>query len=211
MARTLKVVIADDHPLVLQGIRRWIDSADDMEVVGEACSGSKVMNLVARCRPDVVLLDVRMPGMDGLACLERIRKSHPDVEVIMFSACDEREQIMAAFRRGAMAYILKSVDPVDLAAAIRQAHEHTVYHPFDAGPDQVDGEEQVADLTDRELAVLKAVARGLSNKAISQEFWVTEQTVKFHLTNIFRKLGVSSRTAAARHAHQHGLVETFAG
>ena len=206
----LKIVIADDHRLILHAVRESIEAVDDMEIVGEADSGAAVLPLVERTRPDVVLLDVRMPGMDGLACLERIRKRHPRIDVVMFSGCCEDEQIRAAFRRGAAAYIVKSVNPADLPAAIRQAHEHTVYHPLGAGHD-APGETELPELTDRELAVLKAVARGLSNRAISKEFWVTEQTVKFHLGNIYRKLGVPNRTAAARHAHQHGLVETFVG
>ena len=201
----LKILIADDHPLVLQGIRSALEEVDDMDVVAEAHCGSEVMTLVARTKPQLVLMDIRMPGLDGLACLERIRKRHPSVKVVMFSGSSDRDQISAAFRRGAMAYIVKSVNPVDLPSAIRQAHDQTVFHPVTGGEP---ASEESDELTDRELTILRAVTRGLSNRDIGKELWVTEQTVKFHLTNIYRKLGVRGRTAAARYAHQHGLVES---
>jgi DNA-binding NarL/FixJ family response regulator len=203
----LKILIADDHRLVLQGIRTALDDVEDMEVVGEAHSGSEALTLIARTHPQLVLMDIRMPGLDGLACLERIRKRHPSVKVVMFSASAERDQIAAAFRRGASAYIVKSVNPVDLPSAIRQAYEQNVFHAVTPAAEPAAGAD-AQDLTDRELTILRAVARGLSNRDIGKEFWVTEQTVKFHLTNVYRKLGVRGRTAAARYAHQHGLVES---
>ena len=146
-----------------------------------------------------------MPGMDGIACLERIRKRHPQVKVVMLSAFNEPEQITAAFKRGASGYIVKSVNPLDLPAALRQILEGTV--PA-LGLADDDDPARGTGLTDRELAILQAVARGLSNQAIGKELWVTEQTVKFHLTNIYRKLGVANRTEAARYAYQHSLVES---
>jgi DNA-binding NarL/FixJ family response regulator len=203
---SLKVVIADDHRLTLDGVRRTLEAVDDIAVVGTASSGSQVLPLVKRTLPDMVLLDIRMPGIDGITCLELLRKSHPDVKVVMLSAYSDRDQVQTALSRGASAYIAKSVNPVDLPSALRQVFEGTVYHAIGiAQSDESAGPE--ADLTERELTVLRALARGLSNKAIGHEFWVTEQTVKFHLGNIYRKLGVQNRTAAAHYAHQHGLVE----
>lgn len=208
----LRILVADDHPLIARGLREALDRVDDMEVVAEAHSGAEALALAARTNPHLALLDVRMPGMDGLACLERLRSKHPKVRVIMLSACCDQAQIEAAFARGATAYIVKSVNPVDLASAIRQAFDQNVFHAVGSR----EPAERVAaataeptDLTKRELTILRAVARGLSNQAISQDLWVTEQTVKFHLTNIYRKLGVANRTAAARYAHQHGLVESY--
>jgi len=205
---TIRVLIADDHRLILEGIRRALASVEDIEVVGEAQTGSQVMPLVLRTDPDVVLLDLRMPELDGLACLDAIRSRAPKVKVVVLSAFSDPEHIQSAFSHGATAYIVKSVNPVDLPSALRQAVEETVYR---AAP-VLDGNSvsrNDAGLTERELAMLKAVARGLSNQAIGKEFWVTEQTVKFHLTNIYRKLGVANRTEATRYAYQHGLVESY--
>ena len=203
----MKVLIADDHRLMLAGIRRALEQAEDIEVVGEAHSGSQVLPLVSRTNPDLVLLDIRMPGLDGLACLDQIRRRYPQVKVVVLSVFSDSEHIEAALKRGACGYIVKSVNPLDLPSAIRQAVEGTVYHAL--GLPELDEEAQAkqAGLTEREICILKAVARGLSNQAIGKELWVTEQTVKFHLTNIYRKLGVGNRTEAARYAYQHGLVE----
>lgn len=203
----MKIVIADDHPLMLAGIRRVLEEADDFEIVGEAHTGSQVLPLVARTNPDVVLLDMRMPGLDGLGCLERIRIRYPKVKVVVLSVFANPEQIQAALKRGASGYIVKNINPLDLASAIRQAVEGTVYHAVGLPELSEETIARSAGLTTRELAIIKAVARGLSNQAIGKELWVTEQTVKFHLTNIYRKLGVANRTEAARYAYQHGLVE----
>jgi DNA-binding NarL/FixJ family response regulator len=203
---SLKVVIADDHRITLDGVRRTLDAAEGIEVVGTASSGSQVLPLVKRTSPNIVLLDIRMPGIDGITCLELLRKNHPDVKVVMLSAYSDRDQVQTALSRGASAYIAKTVNPVDLPSALRQVLDGTVYHAIGIA-EASDRDEPESDLTERELTVLRALARGLSNKAISHEFWVTEQTVKFHLGNIYRKLGVQNRTAAVHYAHQHGLVE----
>jgi DNA-binding NarL/FixJ family response regulator len=200
----LKVVIADDHRLTLDGVRRTLEAVEDIEVVGTASSGSQVLPLVRGTQPDLVLLDIRMPGIDGITCLELLRKHHPDVKVVMLSAFSDRDQVETALARGASAYIAKTVNPLDLPSALRQVVDGTVYHVIGAIEPRHGGDDP--DLTRREMSVLQALARGLSNKAIGQEFWVTEQTVKFHLGNIYRKLGVPSRTAAVHYAHEHGLV-----
>jgi DNA-binding NarL/FixJ family response regulator len=204
----MKILIADDHRLMLAGIRRALEGVEGFEIVGEAHTGSQVLPLVGRTNPDVVLLDLRMPQMDGLTCIELIRKRHPKVKVVVLSVFNEPDRIQAALKRGASGYIVKSVNPIDLPSALRQALEGTVYHAL--GLPEIDEEASAksAGLTEREIAILKAVARGLSNQAIGKELWVTEQTVKFHLTNIYRKLGVANRTEAARYAYQHGLVES---
>src|SRR3954451_7610454 len=204
---SLKVVIADDHKITLDGVRRTLEAAGDIDVVGTASSGSHVMPLVKRTAPDIVLLDIRMPGIDGITCLELLRKNHPDVKVVMLSAYSERDQVQTALGRGASAYIAKTVNPADLPSALRQVIEGTVYHAIGITETKEDAS-AATDLTKREMTVLQALARGLSNKAIGSEFWVTEQTVKFHLGNIYRKLGVENRTAAVHYAHQHRLVES---
>jgi len=149
-----------------------------------------------------------MPQMDGLTCLDQLGKNCPDVKVIVLSVFSDPERIQAAFKHGASGYIVKSVNPIDLPSAIRQVMEGAVYHALGLPEVDESASARAAGLTEREIAILKAVARGLSNQAIGKELWVTEQTVKFHLTNIYRKLGVANRTEAARYAYQNGLVES---
>jgi DNA-binding NarL/FixJ family response regulator len=205
--QVLKVLVADDHPLILQGLRRSLEACDDIEVVGEARSGSEVIGLVERRRPDVVLLDLRMPGMDGVECVKQIKQSSPEVKAVVLSACDDRPSIESAQKAGASAYVIKSVSSVDIPALLRQvAAGYTLFQaPKDDQP--ADGEQSdVPALTERELTILASVAAGLTTKAISADLWVSEHTVKFHLTNIYRKLGVSNRSGAVRYAYEHGLV-----
>ena len=204
----LKVLIADDHRLMVAGIHRALEDEDEMEVVGEATTGAQVLPLVKQTSPDVVLLDIRMPKMDGLQCLEQIRAKHPDVKVVMLSVYSDTEHIQIALSRGASGYIVKTINPRDLASSLRQVVEGSVFHALGLPEVTEESEARAAGLTEREAAILKALARGMSNQAIGRELWVTEQTVKFHLTNVYRKLGVANRTEAARHAYQHGLVES---
>jgi DNA-binding NarL/FixJ family response regulator len=207
----MKILIADDHQLMLDGIRCALERCEDFEIVGEAHSGSEVLPMIGRTDPDLVLLDMRMPGMDGLTCLERIRDRYPRIKVVVLSVFREPEHIEAALKRGASGYIVKSVNPLDLPAAVRQAFDGTVYHALGVPEDDEPARARGAGLTERELGILKAVARGLANQAIGKELWVTEQTVKFHLTNIYRKLGVANRTEAARYAFEHDLAESPRG
>ena len=203
----IRVLLADDHRLILEALERTFAEVEGIEIVGTANDGRQVVPLIARTNPDIVLLDMRMPEMDGLTCLERIRKQHPRVKVVMLSGLDDQERVRAALKRGASAYIVKTVNPLDLPAALRQVVQPTVYFGL---PPQEEDAAAAAGLTERETAMLRALARGLSNAAISREFWVTEQTVKFHLTNIYRKLGVKNRTEATRYAYQHGLADELA-
>ena len=203
----MRVVIADDHRLVLDGIRRALEEDGGFEIVGETQSGTQVLPLVARTSPELVLLDVRMPHMDGLACLDEIRRRHPKTKVVMLSASANQELIEAALRRGASAYVVKTVNPDDLPATLRQALEGNI-HTAVGGEENERAGAKALGLTERELTILGALARGLSNDEIAKEFWVAPQTVKFHLTNIYRKLGVKNRTEATRLAYQHGLVES---
>jgi DNA-binding NarL/FixJ family response regulator len=203
----LKVLVADDHPLILQGLRRALEACDDIDVIGEARNGDEVLPLVERRRPDIVLLDMRMPGMASAECIRRIKESWPQVRTVVLSASEDRATIDAAVKAGASAYVLKSVNALDIAALVRQvAAGYTLFHtPADA-PENGGAPEQEHGLTDRETTILAAVAGGKTTKAISAELWVTEHTVKFHLTNIYRKLGVSNRSGAVRYAFEHGLV-----
>jgi len=207
MPDDMKVLIADDHRLIVEGVRRALEEDGGFEIVGEAANGSQVLPLVSQTRPDVVVLDLHMPQVDGLICLDQIRKRFPDTKVVILSVSTDERLIQSVLKRGASAYIVKSVNPIDIPAALRQAVDRTVYQAIGL-PDESESAAKAAGLTERETAILKAVVRGLSNEAISKEFWVSEQTVKFHLTNIYRKLGVSNRTEAARLAYRQGLVDS---
>jgi NarL family two-component system response regulator LiaR len=202
----LRVLLCDDHKLIIDGVRKALEETDEFEVVGEATKGSQVLPLVGRTQPDVVMLDLRMPEVDGLVTLDQIKKRYPHIKVIILSVATEQKLIENVLKRGASAYIVKSVNPVDIPSAIRQAVDETVYTAIGLPEDTGSTAAKEAGLTDRELAILTALARGLSNAAIAKELWVAPQTVKFHLTNIYRKLGVANRTEAARFAYQQGLV-----
>jgi len=205
--RKMKVLIADDHRLIIEGVRRALEEAADVEVVGECSSGSQVLPMVGRTNPNVVLLDLRMPGADGLSCLTRIRSQYPEVKVVILSSSTDEKVIANVLKRGASAYVVKSVNPVDLPSVLRQAVDGTVFSAIGL-PSPEGSPARAAGLTERETSILSALARGLSNEAIAKELWVAEQTVKFHLTKIYRKLGVANRTEAARLAYQNGLVES---
>jgi DNA-binding NarL/FixJ family response regulator len=204
---TLKVLIADDHRLILEAIRLVLDEDEDIEVVGEATRGSQVLPLVGQTTPDVVLLDIGMPEMDGLTCLDQLQKRFPSVTVVILSGQDDPETIRSALGRGAKSFVAKQIDPRDLPSALRLAAQGAVYQAIGNEEVTPDVEERRALLTPSEQRVLEALARGLSNKAIATELWLTQQTVKFHLTNIYRRLGVSNRTEAVRFAYQHRLVK----
>jgi len=209
MDTTLKVLIADDHPLMLQGIRRALEASEGIEVVGEARSGEEVLALVGRRKPDLVLLDLHMPGLGGLDCLEELKRSWPDVKTVVISASDDRVSIDSALLAGASAYILKSVSPMDIPSVLRQAATGAVYHAPSATAAPRDGEDASSagpDLTPREVTILTAVASGSKTKTISKDLWLSEHTVKFHLTNIYRKLGVSNRSGAVRYAFENDLA-----
>jgi DNA-binding NarL/FixJ family response regulator len=191
---------------MLAAVRMALQDAPDMEIVGETQTGQAVLPLVDRVSPDVVLLDLRMPGMDGLRCLELLRERHPQVKAIVLSGSDEPAAVEASFARGAVAFIQKNIDPADLAAVIRQAVASTVFYAV-ANASPVAAVQQEWDLTPRETEILRALAEGQSNKQMAQQFWLSAQTIKYHLTNIYRKLEVSSRTEAMHLAYEHGLIE----
>jgi DNA-binding NarL/FixJ family response regulator len=207
-AGTIKVLLADDHPLIIAGVRRTIEDLDDMEVVGEAHSGPELMQLIERRGPDLVLMDLRMPGVVGVEAIEQIRQSWPDVKTVVLSACDDRAAIDSALRAGASAYVLKSAHTVDIASVLRQASSGDVFHApsyaplLSGGP----GAPALPALTDRERSILSAVAAGLTTAAISRDLWISEHTIKFHLTNIYRKLGVVNRAGAVRYALENGIA-----
>ena len=201
----MKVLVADDNRLMLEGFRRALERVEDIEVVAVTHAAGQLLSLIERRRPEVLALDLAMRMPDGGACLDAVRAAAPDLTVVVLSSVADPGTIRSALSRGARAFITKSVNPLDIPSAIRQAYEGTVYHVLGSAPGPED-QLREAGLTEREITMLKALARGLSNKAISQELWVTEQTVKFHLGNLYRKLGVENRLAAASYAHTHGIT-----
>jgi DNA-binding NarL/FixJ family response regulator len=204
--RRLKVLIVDDHSLILSAVRAMLSHEQDIEVVAEADSGEKVLPLVGQTGPDAVLLDVRMPGMDGLRVLEKLRDKYPSVAVVMLSGIDDPALVRAALERGASAFVLKHVDPRDLGSALRQSVTGTIFRPLDLLNVAQSAFEETG-LTKRELSILEELPAGGSNQQIAKRLFLAEQTVKFHLTNIYRKLGVSTRTEALHFAYEKGLVE----
>jgi DNA-binding NarL/FixJ family response regulator len=201
----MRVLIAEDHPLAAAAMRAVLEVDGGFEVVGEARSGSQVLPRTRELRPDLVLLDLMLPELDGLVCLERLANEFPEVPVVVCSGLAERGDVEAAQERGACAFVTKSGDPGNLPVALRAA--------ADGDPFAVYGELETPrrasedlGLSEREAALLATLARGLSNQEIGKELWITEQTVKFHLTNVYRKLGVENRTQATRIAYEHGLA-----
>jgi DNA-binding NarL/FixJ family response regulator len=203
----MRVLICDDHRLIAEGIRHSLEGQGDFEVVGDAQTGSQIMPMIRRTNPELVLLDLRMPGVDGLTALEQIKREHPAVKVVILSAAADQAVIQAALAKGASAYVIKSVNPVDLASTLRQAMEGSVFHAVGIPEGGSASAANELGLTSREVSILNALARGLSNQAIGKELYVAEQTVKFHLTNIYRKLNAANRTEAVRLAFQHGIID----
>ena len=203
----MRVLIADDHRLIAEGIKRTLEETGDFEVVAEATTGNQVLPLLRRTHPDLVLLDLRMPGADGLNVLEQIKRDHPETKVVILSASTDQAVIQTALAKGASAYVIKSVNPVDLASTLRQAMEGNVFHAIGMPQSGQGSAATELGLTSREVSILNALARGLSNQAIGKELFVAEQTVKFHLTNIYRKLHATNRTEAVRLAYQHGIID----
>lgn len=201
----LRVVVCDDHELLRSALRLILCPEEGLEVVGEAADGAEVVPLAQRLEPDVVVLDLHLPRLDGLQCLELLATACPRVRTVVLSAADDAETIDAAMRRGASGYVLKSVNPLDLPAAIRQSVEGAVFQPARL----LEGLRQpsrAGGLSEKESAVLDELAKGYSNRQIAQALWLSEQTVKFHLRNVYRKLGVANRTEALRLAHDRHLV-----
>jgi len=205
--RQLKLLIADDHALMIEAVALAVKDAPDLEIVGSAENGSQVLPLVERTKPDIVVLDLRMPGVDGLTCIKLLRERYPEVRIAVLSGMDSDEAVHAALGLGANAFISKNVEPADLVKAIRQAADGELSEPVGRPEKRVNAAAESTGLTERELGVLRALGEGRSNKEIASTLWLAEQTVKFHLTNIYRKLDVNSRTEAVHWAYAHGLIE----
>jgi len=209
----IRVLIADDHAVVRQGLRTFLDLQDDIEVVGEAADGEEAIAAAREHAPDVVLLDLVMPVLDGVAALPRLREAAPEARVIVLTSFGEDERVFTALRGGATGYLLKDVEPAELVRSIRTAHAGQSPLSPAVAARLVDefahggGRGGSADeLTPRELEVLRLIARGRSNKRIALELGVAEKTVKTHVSHVLAKLGLSDRTQAALYAVREGIV-----
>jgi two-component system response regulator DevR len=209
-------VLCDPHPLWLEAVEQVL-SRMGVVAVGKATSPEAALSLLQDHRPDLLVTEIDTPAGDlrGMECLRQAHDRAPDVKAVVLSTYEDADHIDQALAAGAAAYIVKTAHPDDLAAAIRQAFSHSIYfaaaRPGSAPPVSGEASPVAAELTRRELEILRLVAEGLSNAALARRLWVTEQTVKFHLSNIYRKLGVSNRTEASRWAQLHGLLPAVAG
>jgi DNA-binding NarL/FixJ family response regulator len=214
-----RVVIVEDHPLMQTALEATLERAEGFTVVGTATSGLQAEPLVSRTQPDLVLLDLQLPGLDGLSCLALLRERHPEMTVVILSGVEDDELIERALSGGAAALVKKSISPADLPVLLRQVLQGSVKFAtpriaravvtkatresrLDVVRAEACGE---TGLTARELEVLEMVARGLPNRAVAEELFLSDQTVKRHLRKVYRKLGVANRTEAARTAYRLGL------
>jgi two-component system, NarL family, response regulator LiaR len=208
---TIRILITDDHGVVRQGLRMFLSLDPDIHVVGEAENGQEALEMARELEPDVVLMDLLMPVMDGIKATRAIRSELPEVEVMALTSVLEGASVTRAVRAGAIGYLLKDADAEELHRAIRGAAEGRVQLAPEAAARlmrEVSAPENPEALTERETEVLRLLARGKANKQIAGNLYVSEKTVKAHVLNILRKLGVQSRTQAALHAVRTGLVST---
>lgn len=216
----IRVLLVDDHAMVRRGMRDFLALHDDLDVVGEAADGESGVAMASELRPDVVVMDLLMPGMDGIEATTRIRAMLVETEVVAITSFIEEDRIIAALEAGASGFLLKDAEADDLAAAIRAAHHGEVHldpaiasvvarrmrgRAPGAGSSATASADGLGTLTIREREVLAAVARGLSNRAIADELGITERTARTHVSNVLAKLGLASRTQAALFAVDHGL------
>jgi NarL family two-component system response regulator LiaR len=214
MTEAISVILADDHSMVRMGLKAYFDTLADIQVIGEAATGDEAVRLVTEHTPQVVLMDLIMPGMDGVEATRQVRKISPSTQVIILTSYHEDEHIFPAIRAGALSYVLKDIDPDDLADAVRSAaRNEAILNPRIAarlmkemrgGPSAVNN--PFTDLTERELDVLREIASGKNNREIAEILVISEKTVKTHITNILSKLHLADRTQAAVFAWQEGIV-----
>ncbi|MFF2655216.1 response regulator [Streptomyces sp. NPDC058045] len=208
----VRVLLVDDHQVVRRGLRTFLEVQDDIEVVGEAADGAEGVARAAELRPDVVLLDVRMPGMDGIEALRALREQQSPARVLVVTSFTEQRTVVPALRAGAAGYMYKDVDPEALAAAIRSVHaghvllQAEVAEALLAQEDSGGGTVRAGSLTEREREVLGLIADGRSNREIARALVLSEKTVKTHVSNILMKLDLADRTQAALWAVRHGLT-----
>jgi len=209
----IRVLIVDDHGVVRRGLRGFLDLLDDIEVVGEAENGRQAITEAAALTPDVILMDLLMPELDGLGAIAAIKAAQPEIEIVALTSFIEEEKVTTALEAGATGYLLKDADADEVASAVRAAHNGEVH--LDPAVTRLLAQrmrarrtapEPAEPLTERELEVLGLLGRGSSNKEIATALSITERTARTHVSNILGKLGLSSRTQAALYAVERGLV-----
>lgn len=207
------VLIVDDHAVVRSGLEMLLGTAPDLTVVASVATGEEAVARSQELRPDLVVMDLSLPGIDGIEATRRVVAGSPTTRVVVLTSFSDRERILAAVDAGALGYLLKDAEPRDLLAGLRAAARGEA--PFDPkaatallADRTVRGAPEPTPLTRREEEVLRLVAEGLGNKQIARKLGISEKTVKTHLTNLFQRIGVSDRTQAALWAHRHGLLES---
>lgn len=204
----IRLLLLDDHEVVRTGLRTFLELQDDMSVVGEAGTGEQALTLVAALHPDIVLLDLVLPGMSGVQTAQHLHTDHPAVKVVVLTSFSGQDSVLPAVRAGVAGYLLKDVRPAELADALRAVHAGgSPLHPQVAATVMHSVTDAARDpLTPREREVLRLIARGLSNRLIARELVLSEKTVKAHVSAVLGKLGVADRTQAAVHAMREGLI-----
>jgi DNA-binding NarL/FixJ family response regulator len=205
MTEPIGVLVVDDHQMVRTGIATLLDSTDDIVVVGQAGDGARAAQVAAATMPSVVLMDLSMPGVDGVESTRRILEARPETAVVVLTSFSDRERVSEALAAGAVGYLLKDCDPADLLAAVRSAAAgHVPLDPRVARVLLPTGQPRPEDsMSPREVEVLRLVAQGLANKQVGRRLGISERTVKAHLGRVFRVLGVADRTSAALWARDH--------
>jgi NarL family two-component system response regulator LiaR len=207
----ITILLVDDHPMVREGLRSFLEAQDDLEVLGDAGSGEEAIRLAQALHPQVVLMDLVMPGMDGITALAEVKRLSPATEVLVLTIFADDSKVFPALRAGASGYMLKTASSTELVQAIRSLRKgEPVLHPDIArklmrGAGAPTGQAPAESLTAREMEVLSLLARRLSNKEIASSLGVAEKTVKTHVSSILSKLGMESRLEVARYAKEHGL------
>ena len=214
MTDCINILLVDDHSIVRRGIRTFLEAHPDLIVIGEAASGEEAIKLAADLAPDVVLMDLSMPGVGGIEAIRQIKKISPHSQIVVLTSFQEDEYIFPTLRAGALSYVMKDIQARDLANTVRQAHRgESILHPRVAArvvqelrDARKDTPNVFTELSDREMDVLRLIARGDSNAIIAQKLSISEQTVKGHVSNILGKLHMADRTQVAVFAWQQGVV-----
>jgi two-component system, NarL family, response regulator LiaR len=212
VAESIRILVVDDHAVVREGLRTFLELQEEFEVVGEAGDGEEAVRLAEQLRPDVILMDLVMPGLDGVGAMQRLRRRLPKCRVIVLTSFADDDRLLPAIQAGAAGYLLKDTQPSELARAVRAAHageallDPTVAARLVDAIAQAPGAASPERLTPREQQVLELIGRGLSNKLIARELEISEKTVKAHVGHLLGKLGVTDRTQAALYAVRTGIV-----